>query len=228
MRPWDGSAQLPPGASGTSEGEDEAVHWRSDVIDLRADRVELRIGGDVVTGEEVDVVDSWGYEGQFSLRPMWLDEAQGIWLYLGFVSDEESWAVENPWLWLGGVRRADETEVAAAGTGEDGTPEVRPMTYGDNVDFDRADWIAMSLGEVYEGDWQLDGRLEVPVCGSPRLETQEVTLRFENVRLEVTPREPTFIEQLGEDWLHRGSMLGDLFRGEVPRPEPRVLECPAP
>jgi hypothetical protein len=77
-----------------------------------------------------------------------------------------------------------------------------------------------------EDAWVLHGEMEVPTCGSRGLETVKVTLTFQDLRLEVRPREPTFLEQLEEDWFHRGSMLGDLVRGEIPRPEPRVLGCP--
>jgi hypothetical protein len=79
---------------------------------------------------------------------------------------------------------------------------------------------------VYEGDWQLHGVIEVPTCDSPDLETIDVTLTFRDMSLAVTPREPSLLEQLGEDWFHRGSMLGDLVKGAVPHPTPRVLDCP--
>jgi hypothetical protein len=84
----------------------------------------------------------------------------------------------------------------------------------------------MPLGQVYEGDWQLHGELEVLSCGSRRPRVIDVTVTFDDMRLEVTPREPNLLERIREDWFHRGSLLGELVRGAVPRPEPRALECP--
>jgi hypothetical protein len=217
---------VPPGASASPETDAEAVHWQTPVLDLRADYVELRIGDEVYTGAQVDRVDGSGYTRAFAVQPMWLDDGQTVWLDVLFRSDERSWWSSESELSLDGIRRADETEIGSIDYPDDGPPEVHLATYGTYVAFDPSDRIGGRLGEVYEGDWQLHGRTEVPTCGSDELSPLDVTLTFRGLRLEATPRAMTVTEQVAETLWGRFTILGPLVHGGLPRFEPRVLECP--
>lgn len=215
-----------PGSSG---GDGPAIHWAANVVDLRADAMELRIGDKVFTAEGADVVvDGSGYQGQFGLTAEWQEDGQMLGLHLDFTSNGKRWAANGPSLRLEGVTIPNDTMVdRVMRAGADGEFETRPRIFGDHVDFDGSDWIRRPLGETYEGDWRLEGRMEMPVCGPEALETVDVTLTFEGARLSVEPRGPSLIEQLDMDWFHPGSLLSDIFHGERADPQPRMLECPA-
>ena len=63
-------------------------------------------------------------------------------------------------------------------------------------------------------------------CDAPRKRRVDVSLTFENLILSVTPRSPTFIDSIAESYFHRGSLLGDIFKGPLEPPTTRVLDCP--
>ncbi len=86
----------------------------------------------------------------------------------------------------------------------------------------------MPLEEPFVGDVRLTGTLESPTCEIGVMRRTRSSLAFENLRLSVAPREPTFIDELRSAWFHRGSMLGDLVLEPIAKPEPRPLECPPP
>jgi hypothetical protein len=223
-----GAVSLPAGASAPTHDGDAPVHWQTPVIDLRADHVELRIGDEVYTGAQVDRVDGSGYTRAISVQPMWLDDGQTLWLSLIFASDDLSWTSGESELSLDGILRAGETDIQRISYPEDGPPEVERRTYGTYVAFDPSDRIGMPLREAYEGDWQLRGRMEMPMCGSRELTTVDVTLTFEGLRLAVAPRDPSLVEQVAEILWGRFTALGPLVHGELPRFEPHVLQCPDP
>ena len=210
-----------PGAAPQTTTDPPAIIWRSNVVDLRADGLELRIGDEVYTTEGEDViVGTSGYIGQFGISPHWTEDGRRFWLALHFFSDGETWEV-NPWLQLDPTIRPDEAETP--------TREGDPVAFESSrasVDFEPGGRIERPLGETFEGDWQLEGHLEVPTCGSPRIERLDVTLTFENARLAVTPREPTLLERIAEDFFGRGDLFGGLVHRDIARPSPRVLDCP--
>lgn len=198
------------GAPGSPDAAERAIHWHSDTVDLEADSMILRIGDETFTTEGIDVVvDAYnGEQGQWpALYPRWVEDGRTLWLYLTFDSDGETWGVDGPWLWLDGL------------IGLDGHVD------GDSVDFERSGWIRMPLGEPYEGDWRLEGRLDVPTCDPQTPHQVKVDLTFEDLRLAVRAPNSSPLDGFLYQLFHRGSFLGDLVHGSLKHPEPRLLEC---
>lgn len=220
--PAEAPVPLTPGAE---DGDTRTIHWKSDVVDLSADSVTLRIGDETYTTEGADVVvDSSGYEGQFGLDLAWAEDGHTFRLQLGFLSDDEGWELE-PSLWLDGRYRRDELVALQGRSASSRQPEPARITSREHVEFDPEGRIRMPLGEAYSGDWRLEGTIEVPVCGSEANQKVDVSLTFKNTTLVVTPRSPSFLDQIHDDYFRRGTLLGDLIDGPLDPPQPRPLDC---
>lgn len=216
-------------ATSPARAEDPAIHWQSSVVDLRADGLTLRIGDETYTTAGADVViDAQGYTGQWSLDPSWVEDGQTLSLRLYFRSNGRTWSV-RPELWFDWLVRTEGTSGYVQGSRSDHPQDGAVIHHGDSgwVEFEGAP-IKLPLGQAYVGDWDVTGRIDVPTCGTAAFETVDVALSLENLRIDVAPRSPSFVEQIGDDYLGRGTMLGDLIHGESPMPEPRLLVCPPP
>jgi hypothetical protein len=216
---------LPPVAGAPGDPGQPAIHWQSAIVDLQADSMTLQVGDEIYTTEGVDVVvDSYdGDLAQWSLYPRWVEGDETFWMYLNFYSDGRAWRM-SPWIWREGVMGPGDGEYEFAVEGgyldEYDQPPNAFIEFGESQ-------LRVPLRQAYEGDWVLSDRLLVPTCGPGSPVIVDVTLAFENLRLAVSPRQPTVIDELANDWFHRGSMLGDLFNGHLEPPQSRSLECPA-
>ena len=91
------ASQSPEPAYDESLVEGSPVRWRSDEVDLRADRMILRIGDEVYTGAgaPVDIEAEGADAGWWSLSPSWNERGERLDLTLDFRSDGSEWWVDR-------------------------------------------------------------------------------------------------------------------------------------
>lgn len=189
--------------------DESPVHWRSDEVDLRADRMILRIGDEVYTGAgaPVDIEAEGADAGWWSLSPSWNERGERLDLTLDFRSDGSEW-------WV------DSVEIH------------RPFVYGPlGIKHRGSIWLTTAgervpLETAYVGDAVWTGETVMPTCDEPFTAPLEASLELDGLRLEVSPRERSRVEEVADRIL--GSAPVAQFLGEpAPQPSPRVidLEC---
>ena len=128
-------------STGTSPTGESTIHWRSDVVDLQADGMTLRIGDEVYTTEGADVLvlANDGSLGSWALYPRWIENGQVTWLEFSFRSDGETWTVHPFVRFDAPVRTAPEPERRA------------PRSLSHHVSFNQREEVRVPLGEALTG-----------------------------------------------------------------------------
>ena len=203
------AADDPPSALAT---EGQAVTWKTEHVDLRADAVALQVGDTLLSpGSSDSKVHEWARDGDHvDLRVRWLQAGQSHELYLALESSGQRWAIADAsYLQLGpGVRLP-------------GAP-ISPIGFGP-VD------IADGAGSVSEaGPWQATARVPRYTCGTAAdpADAADAALRIDGLDLSVAPPEHDLLD-VARSLLGRGPRPPGLWLGQSAYEGPPVtIACP--
>ena len=169
-----------PQQAGTAAAStvEPAIHWRTDRMDLQADRLKVQLGDMTFTpeGAEVTLTEDVYRKGNWNLLAHWTADGHDNTLRLRFRSNDSDWYVETLDWWVSDLFMPD----GRPGYGEFG----RGATNATRT----------PLSETFTGDLQRPERGSLVPC-SPGMsgvrEALNVTayVDIEGLRLTVTPRE---------------------------------------
>ena len=189
------AAPHPVGASASPD--DAGIHWQTEVVDLRAERMTLELDGSTFTteGAEVVVDGDTGHERGWSLRVRWVEDGRPQELYLHFRSNETDW-------WVNYVKWG-----------------VLNERFQSNVQQKRTPAILMPSQSV-----DCEGAGNILTCDPLDIVAVKGVLTFDGLRLSVAPREPAVIDK-ALDFLRLDGLVDSLFGRAVEPTKHYPMEC---
>jgi hypothetical protein len=204
------AADDPPSARAS---EDQAVTWKTEHVDLRADAVALQIGDTLLSpGTGESKVQEWARDGDHvDLRVRWQQAGQSHELYLALASSGQRWAIADAsYLQLGpGVRVPGAPSSPIRLTPVDITDGARPVSEGD--------------------PWQATARVPRYTCGTAAdpADAADAALRIDGLDLAVAPPRHDLLDVV-RSLLGRGSRSPGLWLGQDAYEGPPVTIACAP